>query len=662
MIAALVGLAIVLAANLPTARADDLYWDTNASAPGPQGGNGAWNTSGSNAVWWNSLSGTDIPWDNLHSAIFGNNAGMVNVGTVTATGLEFDASGYTLSGGTITLESPASIIVNQTATIESNVSGSVGNLSTADGATFFNAPANKNALNVTGAVVNNGEIDTADGDAIYFQGAYSDSSSGTLLNEDAGLSTRGSAHLNTPANFANRGFHFANGLTNNVYSSITSLPYNSSLPSPMIIVSGAVNGGTTTPTRVNFHGTWHGEGGLNSVYNELMLENQSTFYVSAGAAFDEVLDDNVDQWARQEWVGGDGSGNVFELDPGFVAVQDHSVNDPYHQNRDILGSIQMTGGATLITHSTQSLPVYRRYLIGDSSPNNINGHVSFYYDLNGSPKWEVESQPQTYSGAIWSYVNSTIQTDTDLTSTGVDHYDSAENYNALNGFRIFAPSDTALKFCTVTKTGLGKLNLNGDQAYAPGSVLQINGGVVDFNSDPGDPTVHLTDNTHPGGQTLTVNVAAGAEALFAAPRNHVADLNISDGQADIAQGSSDILFTAGLGISGMGKLDIGEGGLDVQEGNLSQIMAWVNSGRDGGDWLGDGIVSSYAAEYGGELIVLPGSANLSNTIFAGLPVASTDVVVVYVPEPESGAWLLGASTLMFLRPRKLLCNKGDLCF
>jgi autotransporter-associated beta strand protein len=102
----------------------NLYWDAGswtATAPGA-GGNGSW-ADGSGS------------WDTAKKANFAGTAGTVTVGTVTASnGLVFATSGYTLTGGTISLAGASSGLNTittgtdgtVTTTIDSAIAGSAG--------------------------------------------------------------------------------------------------------------------------------------------------------------------------------------------------------------------------------------------------------------------------------------------------------------------------------------------------------------------------------------------------------------------------------------------------------------------------------------------------------------------------------------------------------
>ncbi|MFD1198347.1 autotransporter-associated beta strand repeat-containing protein [Brucella gallinifaecis] len=125
-------IAFCLLMLMAPASGEALYWDANKSDPGT-GGSGVWNLS--NSFWSASSDGVSGPyasWDNagLNTAVFGGVAGTVTVGgSVTAGGLDFETTGYSLTGGTITLAggTPAiSAARNTVATIGSVIAGSSG--------------------------------------------------------------------------------------------------------------------------------------------------------------------------------------------------------------------------------------------------------------------------------------------------------------------------------------------------------------------------------------------------------------------------------------------------------------------------------------------------------------------------------------------------------
>jgi len=103
-IAAVVGTVLALSGVASVHAANTLYWDSNGGADGV-GGDGVWQGAAGN---WasNSAGTTTASWANANrdTADFRGTAGSVGIsGTVEAGQLSFNAGGYTLSGGAITL-------------------------------------------------------------------------------------------------------------------------------------------------------------------------------------------------------------------------------------------------------------------------------------------------------------------------------------------------------------------------------------------------------------------------------------------------------------------------------------------------------------------------------------------------------------------------------
>lgn len=139
--------------------AADRYWDPNTDGDGLIGGTGIWNLLG---AFFDPL-GTDASVDNsawtngTDTAIFGGTAGAVSLGTgITAGGLTFNTTGYSIQGGTLTLApasgSPSSTIRVErfaNARIDSILSGGAGLTKTGNGTLILT----NNANNYTGDTV-----------------------------------------------------------------------------------------------------------------------------------------------------------------------------------------------------------------------------------------------------------------------------------------------------------------------------------------------------------------------------------------------------------------------------------------------------------------------------------------------------------------------------
>lgn len=155
-------------------------WDSNGNTDGV-GGTATW--SSSNGNWATNDSGTTTAAQNLNQQlVFRGTGGVVNVeGTVSPrSGLRFESSGYTISGGTIQMQG-TSASVNSVAvdpgvstSIGSVVSGSNGMSKTGDGTLILSGentlsgPFNLDegtliAANASGSATGTGELNVAAG-------------------------------------------------------------------------------------------------------------------------------------------------------------------------------------------------------------------------------------------------------------------------------------------------------------------------------------------------------------------------------------------------------------------------------------------------------------------------------------------------------------------
>ena len=136
---AVIALGLGLLLSAPTAQASTYYWTT--ASGGITGGSGTWGTQAGFNDWnTNSAGGTpDVAWTNssTNSADFSANspAGGSTItvsGSVVVDNITFAGSGYTLTGGSLGLQSNSVITANQNATIASDISsGAVTSAGTA---------------------------------------------------------------------------------------------------------------------------------------------------------------------------------------------------------------------------------------------------------------------------------------------------------------------------------------------------------------------------------------------------------------------------------------------------------------------------------------------------------------------------------------------------
>lgn len=239
---------------------------------------------------------------------------------------------------------------------------------------------------------------------------------------------------------------------------------------------------------VEFAGTWIADTG--SIISWLVPVEGGTVRITEDADMRFIKDEF---YTLQLWVHGDGTGTL-ELDEGFVADRTGNGTVPLG-----IGSIRLSA-STLITHHSRNLPLgYRPVSVGRTQ---ANGHLVFEQS-NGS-RWFIRSNAQEYPGALWIYRDLEIITERDFTHTG--RTETGAGYTALNGITLFGSS--------IVKSGPARLRFAGEQAYLPGSAIEVREGAVDFITDPSGGTAFSGGN--PIGQ-LAVTVLEAAEASFHAP-------------------------------------------------------------------------------------------------------------------------------------------------
>jgi autotransporter-associated beta strand protein len=186
-------------------------WDANGTTAG-MGGTGTWDTtttdrfrngaSGTTSFRWvNSSTGND------HTAVFGGTAGTVSLATggVTASGLQFDTTGYAIQSDTLTLAgtTPLISVSTGTATITSVLASSSGLEKTGSGTLVLDAantvsgPISITAgsvavKNTTGSATGSGNV-TVTGSTILGTGRVSPAPNGSVIFGNAAIVSVGDA-------------------------------------------------------------------------------------------------------------------------------------------------------------------------------------------------------------------------------------------------------------------------------------------------------------------------------------------------------------------------------------------------------------------------------------------------------------------------------------
>jgi autotransporter-associated beta strand protein len=166
----------------------------------------------------------------------------------------------------------------------------------------------------------------------------------------------------------------------------------------------------------------------------------------------------------------------------------------------------------------------------------------------------------------------------------------------------------------LTKTGPNALTLAGTQSYGVGTVLNVNGGTLNLNSDAGGTS---------GNRNLMINVNGAAASLGAS--QNLAGLNITgSGVVQMVSAGTRTLITDSLTLDPVhSRLDLADNTLIINYSGASpvaQITQWVAASFDGGCWDGKvGITSSTAAA---DPTLLHGLAVYDNN-YEGVPILSS---------------------------------------
>lgn len=293
-------LSLLHPAPLPAA---NLTWEADGSTAGASGGAGLWNTS---ALLWNN-AGTMSAWTNTgHVAVFGGTAGTVTLeSAVTAAGLTFNSSGYTLAGNGNTLSLGGSITVptaGNSATIQSNITSTatlsfaiVGNVTldagySIDGAGFGLGKSGAGTLNMASTLTNGAGLAMAGG-VLNLTGSYAIGTYG------AGLSVTGgtlnvSGTLGTAAIPTGQSAFSGNSVTN--FSGTAYISGGSSTfrigegtPATVNITAGMVTMGSASGGLAVGRTGVNGQGTLNISGGSLVVASSNNV-VRVGAGYSDT--------------------------------------------------------------------------------------------------------------------------------------------------------------------------------------------------------------------------------------------------------------------------------------------------------------------------------------------------------------------------------------
>ncbi len=185
-----------------------------------------------------------------------------------------------------------------------------------------------------------------------------------------------------------------------------------------------------------------------------------------------------------------------------------------------------------------------------------------------------------------------------------------------------APGNNRINVAAGNATIAAPLNLDNNTTFtvAPSSVLTITGNIA------ATPNVDISVSVNGGGKAVVNNL-------------RTAGLSITGGTLAIAPDGG-LNGTSRLGsiAIGAGKFDLSNNKLIVNGGDIAALTAYIASGRNGGSWDGNGIITSQTTAAAGNsttigIATAQQARNLPNptdtVLFSGQTVTGTDALVMY---------------------------------
>ena len=625
----LFSLAVVCLACAHSSAAD-FFWDGNNTTADADGGTGDWD-GGASTNWNDAASGgSSVPWPSTSSgtdtAVFGGTAGTVtiNAGGVTANALTFDTAGYSLGGGSITLDGTSPTVTNNgSVSISSNLSGTAGLTKIGNGTLSLsgNNSALSGALVISGATSgNNGgvlvngtssiggitSVDIQNNSFLRLEGATLGSGvaitiaggGGTAAPEGALRGNSGSSIINGAVTIANGSVRVGNLGTSTTFNGAVTAAPGSGFG---LLIRKANNDGVIfTNTGNSWEGTtqihdgsvYFAAGALPSTSNLQVAASTSTWFESNGS-FTRAVGTGANQIQFNSTTG---RVNGFSARGGDLTVN-------------------LGGSSSTLTWGTGGFTPAILGLTGPNStgkltwenPINLNGANRTIDVRNGSAAVDAEM-----SGAISGGTGSVLTKQ----GTGVL---LLSNANTHAGGTVIAQSQSALNPLRISHgsaLGTGSLTIGGggnqDQAR-----LELTGGITVTNS-----VAALTSRNNflptilniSGNNTMSANLSSGGGGARITMQSDGGKLtlggNFSSGRSLLLTGAGDgeiqgtttVATGYGLEKSGAGTWILGSGNLNnttatvsdgtlLVNGTLANSSAIVNGGTLGGAGSISGAVS-----------------------------------------------------------------------
>jgi autotransporter-associated beta strand protein len=569
------------------------YWDTNGSAAG-LGGTGVWDSG--NTKNWNDSTGTGTPtaFVSASTAVFGGTAGTVTIsnsspGVVTANGgLEFDTTGYTITGDTLNLgTTPIFKVTNaaDSATIASKISGTNGLTKTGDGTLVLSSTASDFTGNIAlngGTLSFSSDVNLgATSNPIVFAG-------GTLKSTFAGeLQLSPSRGISGAAG----GIDVAAGSTVTVQGTVNTTGALS-LPNAgrVALFGNSTVGGVTFSKNGTLLVGSSGNGSLMLNGNITAdANNTGVATINGNVTFGGTANRTISIQSPTAKVAITGAVTTNFATAGHLVVNGAGTLDIQGDNSGLINAMQIgtqnAAGPTIIAHDSSSLGSVAfgqiTMFFNSGTINNQKGSPITFASSLLSSIGGAGSFPSTYAGSDMEF-----QGAINLfrpTGTTTNHITVNNNTTFSGGWTTTGDAGTLTNNTGVVFDGTGSVTLSSASGgsfnamlaplTADGITVNLNG--VNPNNDGQTVTIGTTNYTatmqltakNNGRINLSMDNAFAGSGATPVP----AKLTLSAGGALGTSGTHQTFNT--LSLSGGGTIDLGSGASIVQF-NDSHSQTW----------------------------------------------------------------------------------------
>ncbi|MEO6788089.1 MAG: autotransporter-associated beta strand repeat-containing protein, partial [Chthoniobacteraceae bacterium] len=622
---AMLAAAALSLGSASTAKAANRYWDPFSSSGTSGGGAGTWDLTTMNP-WWDPIGAADVAWSNagFDIAIFGGTAGTVTLGVpITAGGLTFNTSGYTITGSTLTLKPPTGsstpvIAVNgigSRVTISSILAGPAGFAKTGDGALVLTNNGNTFSgdlvINAGSLVITNaGQLGTGmtaisvnglantgspglSGGQLVLQGGIT--GAGLTISREISVTGRGPGAANSTGGLISIG---NNTLSGNFVLGSTGSEGRAVATHGITTITGGVNLGSGASNLFLGNGNWILSGVVTGfdTGTDRFIKTQTTisntlWLQNANNNFAETLriDNGSVRVSDNGALGLNAGARSVDLNGGFLEVD---TDAPNFGTRNIYSRGNTNG--VFVNRALGGTGLNQTVAFGNFDADNatftINGRDGYNFTIGGSTG---SGTNMSWSGAA----NLTVNNNSSGTVT-LDMNIQHDSETTARTFSVGGNSDTVI-------TGVFLTNGSSNPAFAKNGIGMLT----------------LTNTATSSTDTNVTTINAGTLTISSFGVLPTGTLNIGN-----ATTTSGALNYAGAGETSGKTINL----------NTTTVNVYINANGSGALILN----GTFNAVAGAKTLVLGGASTANNEIQSGLPAATTNIQKI-----GTGTWQLSGANL-----------------